>query len=108
MLFLRNLTEPSANKKLAPPGWRLTNAFDAAEKRQPVGASRPCQFPLQSGSEAGKVFEFQPSGTVVPAVPPLLCQKLLSATRDGITSPTISVLLVPSVTLARVTVWSVR
>src|SRR3954470_5986720 len=99
MLFLRNLTDPSPNRKLVPPGCMLTKPLAAAEKRQPTGALTAWNCPKQAGSEAGKVLEFQPSGTVVPAVAPWHCQKLLSASREGITSPTIRVLLVPSFTL---------
>src|SRR5262245_35784337 len=108
MVFLRNFTDPSADRKFAPPGCMLTKPLAAAEKRQPSGALTLCHCWKQAGSEAGKVFEFQPSGTVVPAVAPLLSQKLLSAAREGITSPTIRVLLAPSLTLASLTVWSVR
>jgi len=49
----------------------------------------------------------QLSGTVVPAVQPLNVQKLLSASCHGKTSPTMSVLLVPSVTEAMRTNWPV-
>src|SRR6516165_711315 len=107
MLFLRNRTDPSTKRKLAPPGCILTKPLAAAEKRQPTGALIPSKLNKHNGSTAGKVFECQQSGTVVPAVPPLVIQKLLSAAREGSTSPTIRVLLVPSVTLASPTVWTV-
>ena len=81
MLVLRNLTEPSANRKLAPPGCMLLNPLDAAPKRQPSTAF--CHWPLQVGSAAGIVLEFQLMGMVVPAVPPFSFQKLLSAACDG-------------------------
>src|SRR4051812_21644866 len=108
MLFLRNFTDPSTNRKLVPPGCMLTKPLAAAEKRQPAGASTPWKLRKQLGSEAENVFEFQPRGIVVPAVAPLLSQKLLSAAREGITSPTMKVLPVPSGTPASPTVWSVR
>src|SRR4051812_30931365 len=105
MLLLRNLTEPSARRKLAPPGCMLLKPFEAAPKRQP---STPfCHWPAQLGSAAGTVLEFQLMGMVVPAVPPFSFQKLLSAAWIGRTSPARIELLVPSVTLASRTTWSV-
>src|SRR4051794_29787787 len=96
MLLLRNLTEPSARTKFAPPGCMLLNPLDAAPKRHP---STPLDHPFkQDGSLAGTVFEFQLMGIVVPTVPPFSFQKLLSIVCTGRTSPTMMVLLVPSVT----------
>src|SRR6516165_6265868 len=102
MLLLRNLTDPSARTKLAPAGCMLLKPLDAAPKRQP--STGPDQFPLHDGSAAGTVLEFQLMGIVTPAVPPFSFQKLLSIVCTGRTSPTITVLLVPSVTLASFTV----
>src|SRR5579859_6360393 len=102
MLALRNRTEPSPKRKLDPPGWKLENPFAAALKRQPSGAVEFCHCWLQFGAAAGKVFEFQLGGTVMPWMPPFWNQKLLSAARLGRTSPTVTVLLVPSVMLAMV------
>src|SRR4051812_31169785 len=102
MLVLRKWTEPSAKAKFAPPGCRLTNPLAAAPKRQPSGADAACQFWLQPALAGSTVLLFQPSGTVMPARPPFWNQKLLSAARLGIISPTMTVLLVPSVTLAMV------
>ena len=82
----------------SPRGAWLLNPLDAAPNRQP---STPFDHPLrQVGSAAGTVFEFQLIGMVVPAVPPFSFQKLLSVVWTGRTSPTMIVLLVPSVTLA--------
>src|SRR4051794_25918268 len=99
MLFFRKWTEPSAKAKFEPPGCRLTKPLAAAPKRQPSGADGACQFSLQFELPGSTVLLFQPSGTVRPARPPFWNQKLLSAARLGITSPTRIVLLVPSVTL---------
>src|SRR5262245_32034511 len=105
MLALMNLTEPSAMTKLAPPGCMLLNPFDAAPKRQPRTAF--CHPKAQAGSAAGNVLELKLMGMVVPAVPPFSFQKLLSAAWTGRTSPSMIELLVPSVTLAIFTDWSV-
>src|SRR5262245_6189473 len=96
MLLLRNRTEPSARTKLAPPGCRLLKPLDAAPKRQP---STPLDHPWkQEGSLGSTVLELKLIGIVVPAVPPFSFQKLLSIVCTGRTSPTMIVLLVPSVT----------
>ena len=102
MLFLRKWTDPSPKAKLAPPGCKLMNPLADAPKRQPTGAEADCQVELlQAPPATGRmVLELNPSGTVVPAYDPLNIQKLLSAALLGNTSPTMIVLLVPSVTLA--------
>src|SRR4051812_44366499 len=105
MLTLRNLTEPSAKRKLAPPGWRLLNPLDVDENRQPRGLG-VSHLPKQEASPAGKVFESKFIGTVVPAVPPLVTKKALLAVFSGRTSPAMMLLLVPSVTLAMVATWA--
>src|SRR5205807_9236418 len=104
MLFLKKRTEPSARRKLAPPGCRLTNPLAEAAYRHPRGAEAPCQFPLQAGAEAGTELESHPSGTVVPEAQPVEVQKALLASARGRTSPTRIELLVPSVTLAILTI----
>src|SRR5437868_15407818 len=108
MLFLRKCTEPSAKSMLAPPGCRLAKPLAEAAYRQPSGALAPCQLPLHAGSLAGKELESQPSGTVVPEALPVDVQKALFASASGKTSPTMIVLLVPSVTLAMLTICIVE
>ncbi len=66
------------------------------------GSRADCQVALPQGPPATgmMVLELNPSGTVVPAYDPLNIQKLLSAALLGSTSPTMIVLLVPSVMAA--------
>ena len=73
-------------------------------KQIPAWSLMTSAYLFRDSDHLKKVFEFQPSGTVVPAVAPKGHQKLLKALREGITSPTIRVLLVPSLMLASCTV----
>src|SRR5262245_35650499 len=102
MLCLRKRTEPSPKRKFEPPAWKLANPLAAAPKRHPSGAVAPCQLLTQLAEAGSTVFEFQLIGMVIPWIPPFWNQKLLSAARDGNTSPARTVLLVPSITLAMV------
>src|SRR5262245_17854773 len=104
MLFLRNRTDPSAMQKLAPPGCRLWKPSTAAENRQPKFVFASHAPSLHAGLMAGKELGSQPRETVVPALEPFAPQKLLLASATGRTSPMRSELLVPSVTLAMVTI----
>src|SRR5262245_45424615 len=107
MVLLRKCSEPSAKRKFAPPGCRLRKPLVAAEKRHPKFVFASHWPSLQSGLAAGNELESQPIGTVVPALAPFDPQKLMLASAMGKTSPSKIELLVPSVTLARVTICMV-